>query len=496
MARPKLNPDKVKKVCPTCNIEFEVSFYKRNIQKFCSKTCSCNNEEIKEKNRSGVKKAFDDKYGTHPMKTEEGISNLKNSISNKYGVEWISKKSGWYDTVKSNNLKKHGIEHYNNAEKAKITRKKWSNEFTNDIKRRTKSTKYKKHYDYLMELFKENNLKFLCKIEDYKGYAVEHEYNFECSECNRLFVNTIDHPERVFCNCCHPEKIDTLEEKFYKFLTDELPKNVIITRRDRTILVGKELDFYIPSMKIAFELNGLYWHSDAGGSINKNYHLNKTKACMYHGIKLIHIFENEWNYKEEIVKSYIRSLLNITRNVISFNANECLIKEVEFKEKVEFLNMNDLQGEDKSTIALGLYNNDILVSLMTFKTTKNYNWELMRYCNKIDTVIVGGASKLFSYFINNVKFTQIVSYSDRRYFDGDIYNKLGFKFVGYTPPNYYYIVNKYKDLKHRMSYQKHKLPKLLEVFDINLSEWSNMKNNGYDRIWDCGNSKFIYTNPH
>jgi hypothetical protein len=120
----------------------------------------------------------------------------------------------------------------------------------------------------------------------------------------------------------------------------------------------------------------------------------------------------------------------------------------------------------------------------------------MRFCNDLNTVVIGGASKLFSYFINNYKYKQIVSYSDRRYFNGDIYNTLGFKFTGFTPVNYYYIVNKYKDLRHRMSFQKHKLSKLLKEYNSDLSEWENMKNNGYDRIWDCGNSKFLYINPH
>lgn len=497
MARTKTTPETVKKVCPTCNNEFELSYYKRNRQMFCSKKCSANNELIKDKNRKGVLKTFEDKYGTHPMKTEQGLNNLKRSILNKYGVDWISKKDGWYNKVKENNLTKYGIEHYNNIEKIKESLKSRSKEDLDEINDKIKATKFKNHYESLQELFKSNNILMECKFEEYKGYHFDFIYKFKCLKCNRNFESTVYKPHKVFCKHCNPDKIDSIENRFLTFLNEVLPKDTIIKHRDRTILVGKELDIYIPNKKVAFELNGLYWHSENGKGIKKNYHLNKTKACAWHGIKLIHIFENELSDKEDIVKSVIRNILNINDGVIKIYARECEIREVVNKDKNEFLNRNHLQGEDKSTVKFGLYYNNELVSLMTFRKTsrfdKDSDWELMRFCNKLNTAVIGGASKLFAYFINNFEYKQIVSYSDRRYFSGEIYTKLGFKFTGFTCPNYYYIINNYKDLRHRMSYQKHKLVKLLTKYDETLSEWENMKNNGYDRIWDCGNSKFLFT---
>jgi hypothetical protein len=43
-----------------------------------------------------------------------------------------------------------------------------------------------------------------------------------------------------------------------------------------------------------------------------------------------------------------------------------------------------------------------------------------------------------------------------------------------------------------MSCQKHKLNKLLDIFDAEKSEYQNMLDNGFRRVWDCGNMKFIY----
>ena len=499
MARLKLNPDIIKKTCETCNTEFDVQFYKRNIQRFCSRKCSVNNVTVKDKNRTNVKKAFDEKYGTHPMKTPLGIQNLKSSILNKYGVDWVSKIDGWFDTVKKNNLIKYGTEIYTNNPQAKLTRLARGDKFNDDVYTRFKTTRQKNHYDKLVKFFTEKSLELLCDFKDYKGYHFSNIYKFKCCNCAKIFESSVYNLTGIFCNVCHPEKIDTFEENFYKFLISLIPNDVVVSRRNRTILLGKELDFYIAEKKLAFELNGLYWHSENGKGLTKHYHLNKTKACACHGVRLIHIFENEWNYKKNIVMSIIKNLIGCNTSNRRIFARNCEIREITASVKNEFLNRTHIQGKDTSTIKLGLFYENELVSVMTFSNNsrfdKSSDWELMRFSNSLNTNVIGGASKLFKHFIKNYKYKQIVSYSDRRYFTGKIYTTLGFKFAAYTTSNYYYIIDKYKDLQHRMSFQKHKLSKILKDYRPELSEWENMKNNGYDRIWDCGNSKFIFTNP-
>ena len=133
---------------------------------------------------------------------------------------------------------------------------------------------------------------------------------------------------------------------------------------------------------------------------------------------------------------------------------------------------------------------------MTFlksRFDKKIQHEMGRFCNKLGYKIHGGASKLFSYFLKNYNPTSIVSYSDRRYFDGQLYIALGFNFMGNTSPNGYYIIDNYQTIQNRICWQKHKLEKKLTTFDPNLSAWENMKNNGYDRIWDCGCGKWVWT---
>lgn len=496
MARTKKTPATVMKKCPTCNKNFTVSYYNRNRRTFCNKKCSNNNLDIKEKNKKTIKQVFDTRYGMHPMKTNEVKNNFKNSLISKYGVDAPSRIAGWYDKVKVTNLKNHGIENYNNAGKIKQTIANRTSAECVAINEKARKTKLKNHCSQITSQFTKNKIKMLTSLEEYTNHSFDFKYKFQCLECNRNFESTIYKPSTVFCRHCHPEKIDDIGARFFEFLSSVLPKNTVIHQHDRTVLHGKELDIYIPGMKVAFELNGLYLHSEHSNGIKKLQHLNKTKSCACYGIRLIHIFENELNEKEDIVKSVTMNILNLINDRIVVSVGECVVKEVETKEKNEFLNKNHLEGEDKSTVKLGLYRDDELVSLMTFRKTSRFNkdseWVVMRFCNKLNTSISGAAEVLFNYFKKTVNFKQVVSYSDRRFFSGQIYNKIGFNFVGYTAPNYYYIVNNYKNLKNRMSFQKHKLSKLLPYFDGTLSEWQNMKNNGYDRIWDCGSSKFIF----
>jgi hypothetical protein len=268
----------------------------------------------------------------------------------------------------------------------------------------------------------------------------------------------------------------------------EIYEGEILTS-DRKILKGKELDIVIPELKLAFEYNGLYWHSDSIKK-DKNYHINKTTQCFREGYRLVHIFESEWVNKQELVKSRIRNMFKLSKRI---HARKCIIKEVSSADSRVFLNENHIQGAVNGSVKLGLYFEESLVALMTFcksRYSNNTEYELLRYCNKINTAVVGGASKLFKHFIKSHNPKSIVSYSDLRWNTGDLYLKLGFEYSHSSKPNYWYF--KGLKLESRVKYQKHKLVNILEEFDPNLTEYQNMLNNGYKRIYDCGNEVFEY----
>ena len=258
---------------------------------------------------------------------------------------------------------------------------------------------------------------------------------------------------------------------------------------------NKEIDILIPELSIGIEYDGLKWHSDEFK--DKNYHLNKTEECKKLGIRLVHIFEDEWMNKKEIIKSIIRNIIGKTENKIY--ARKCIIQNVNDNEKKEFLEKNHIQGNVNSQINLGLYHDGERVSLMCIgkprinlgrKTSLEDEYELLRFCNKLNTNIVGGASKLFKYFITNYNPTLTTSYCDYRWSIGNMYKALGFTLSHHSQPNYYYIIG--NNRKNRFKYRKSELIK--EGFDPEKSEKEIMEERGIHRIYDCGSLVYIWKN--
>jgi hypothetical protein len=264
---------------------------------------------------------------------------------------------------------------------------------------------------------------------------------------------------------------------------------------DKKILNGAELDIYLPDFNIAIEYNGLYWHSEKQGK-HKNYHLDKTNLCIKNNIRLIHIFSDEWRTKKTIIKDRILNLLGMKVNKIY--ARKCKIVILTKDEKSNFLNNYHLQGNDKSTIYLGLKYNNELVSLITFgklrkilgnKINNIDEYEIYRYCS---LNVIGGFSKLLNYFIKTYNPNKIITYSDRNWSPSNehcFYGKIGFEYLGVTKPNYWYT-KKYTKREHRYNFRKNKLIEL--GFDKTKTENQIMYELGYDRIWDTGNLKFVY----
>jgi len=258
-----------------------------------------------------------------------------------------------------------------------------------------------------------------------------------------------------------------------------------IIENDYSILGTKELDIYLPDHKLAIEFNGLFWHSERANK-DKNYHINKTIECEKQGIHLIHIFEDEWLIKQDIVKSIIKANLKINDRIIY--GRKCEIEKI--KDCKDFLNNNHIQGNSAASIKYGLYYEDELVSVLTFgksRFNKKYDWEILRFANLKNTKVIGSFAKLLKAF-ERENNGSIITYSDRRYFNGSIYRNNGFNELDKTKPGYYYTDYKYR--YNRQKFMKHKLNKLLENFDPILTEWENMQLNGWDRIWDCGNHAF------
>lgn len=434
------------------------------------------NKKIQSKHRKTLLKNYNVNV---PLKSEIIREKQKQTCLKKYGTEFSSSNIDVKETRRSTCIKRYGV---NSVFENLLIKEK--------IKKSCKIFNYNQLNNRLIT----NNIKCLFSLEEYTKSEYHIKYPFKCIVCNTEFMDRCSHGRIPRCLKCYPIQNNSLmEHELQKFLMDS---SYTIIKNDREILNGKELDIYIPSKNIAIELDGLYWHSELSGKKNKFYHLNKTKACESKGIKLIHIFEDEWLNKQDIVKSKLLHVLNHDKNKIY--ARKCIIKEIQSNISVEFLNKYHIQGSDKSSIRLGAFYNNELVAVMTFgklrlalgnRITKIDEYEMYRFCTNKNVIGIGG--KLLSHFIKNYNPIKIISYADRRYsnIDATFYTKLGFSLIKETTPNYWYMRN-YRQREYRFNYIKHSLKNKLNLYDPLLTEWENMQINGYDRIWDCGNLKY------
>lgn len=283
----------------------------------------------------------------------------------------------------------------------------------------------------------------------------------------------------VCCETCNPlysNQESSGERKLREFISS------IYDGKVEKLQIVKEIDVYLPELKLGFEYNGIRWHSEAVQK-PKNYHKEKTELFESHGIHLIHIYEDDAIYKKDIIESRIKNLLKINPNKIF--ARKCSIKEISSKEHEDFMENNHIQGKVTSKIRLGLFYKEELVSCMSFsvpRMNKKYEYELLRFANKLNTSVVGGASKLFSYFIKNHNPSSIISYADRSWSKGKLYESLGFKYEGKTDPNYSYIIKGIR--QDRFKFRKSELVK--QGFDESKTEKEIMMEREIMRIYDSG----------
>jgi len=323
-----------------------------------------------------------------------------------------------------------------------------------------------------------------------------HLHSWKCNKCGKEFKQIWNSIQQGFlCPGCFPRQPGkSLQEEELKKFIKEL--GFITIDNDRNIISPYELDIVIPEKNIAIEYCGLYWHSyEKLLEYNKTkepkkYHLNKLNRCIEIGYNLITIFEDEWLLKKEITKNKLKYILG-KNNLIKINGRHCIIKEIDSKTKNNFLNSNHIQSSDSSVIKLGAFYKDELVSVMTFShgniskgsRAKDKIWELNRFCVRNDCYVIGIASKLLTYFKRNYDWEEIFSYADRRWSSGKLYEKLGFDLVSYTYPNYWYIEG--LNRLHRFNLRKK------ERDPSYISETILRRSEGYLKIFDCGNLKFV-----
>lgn len=347
----------------------------------------------------------------------------------------------------------------------------------NDARRRnTKANSLLSDRDELINLYSNNTLDEIAKTVGTTKATVSRWFKI-----HQIETKPSNSYERKI------KKISNEENSLYEYVSSVY--NGEIQQSNRSILNGKELDIYIPDQKIAIEYNGLYshhykpWENKDCLIKGPKYHLNKTIECDKNGIQLLQFYSDEWNLKRVIIQNIIKSKLNLNKKIY---ARSCEIIEVDRYSKNSFLNEYHLQGEDKSSIKLGLVYKNNIIAIMTFaksRFNKHYDWELTRYCVKGDISVTGGFSKLLTYFKTQYKGS-IISYADRRYSNGNVYLKNGFNLIHINTPSYYYVDKNFLRRVNRMNFQK----KNIGAYEC--TEYEKAREMGFEKIWDCGSLAF------
>ena len=472
---------------------------KTNLKKYGSKA-PAGNREIQEK----IKKTTFEKYGIKNIFQDK--EKIQKSIKDKYGVGNVMQVESVKERLKKTNLAKYGVEYSAAAkdiiEKRGVTNKeKYGNICSLQGKEQQTIIREEKRKVFWNTLLNSNRLKEvaipLFTIEEYRNTVDEKgqtiNYPWKCTKCGNSFEDYIANGKIPRCPFCYPPLIQGIMEKdLADWIKYEFP-TIKIIKNTRKIISPMELDIYLPDYNLAIEFDEIYWHCEnsTGGKRDSSYHIGKTKRCEEKGITLIHIWDNEWYEKKEVVKSIIKSKLGLLTKI---GARQCVLKGVSSEDSKIFLNENHIQGYAPASIRYGLYYKDELVCFIAIAKNrfKINTYEIVRFVNKIGIQVMGGLSKLWKEVKKVLPQDYIlVSYVDLRYFIGKSNEILGLKYSHTNPPSYHYTKD-YKTLLNRMGYQKSLLKKKLFTYDPQLTEWSNMQLNGYDRIWDCGT--VVYTN--
>lgn len=460
------------KKCDTCGTNV-VGFNQRTktYGSFCSSKCAHASDAVREKTKTTCLKKFGvtSNLCLPENKKKETETKLK-----KYGVAFYTQTEEYRQRCKETCLNKYGVD---SASKSQIVKDKIDE--TNYRKYGRKRSSQIHIPDNVMWL-KDDKQEMSRWFNDLKMPVTEIAaiLGVNHSQLCVHFKNNlgIDITRHI---------VSMHERQISDFLTSA---GIVHTLSNRSIISPKELDIVIEDQKIAIEINGLAWHSELRGK-DKHYHINKSLLCKDKGYRVIHIWTTEWDNQQDLVKSRLLSILGQNKSIM---ARKCQISEISAIEASAFLQKNHIQGDCVASVKIGLTFSNQLVAIMTFgksRYAKSVEWELIRYCSLAGVNVIGGAGKLFSSFKSKYLPSSVISYCDRRWNSGKLYEKIGFTLSHTTSPNYWYT-KKYTALESRIKFQKHKLVNLLPKFNPVISEWENMVANGYDRVWDCGN--FVY----
>lgn len=278
-------------------------------------------------------------------------------------------------------------------------------------------------------------------------------------------------------------KVSRGQRQVFNFVKDFCADAMLEYPLDRYLL-----DIYIPSKKVAIEFNGWYWHCDVANRPEITY--EKYNLCVARGIRLIVVWDFDWDQKRDIIEAKLSSVLGVTKGRLY--ARDCkVVDNFSNRIKSDFLSLKHLQGDDQAIYWIGLFSDGACVAIMTFRKSRdNLSIELSRYAGEV----VGGFSRLLKHAIPKLcemGYDCIFSFSDNSLSDGNLYSSNGWELVSDGKPDYRVVYD--GRCYHKSSFTKENIKrKFPEVYNESLTEFQMEDKIPAYRIWDCGKKKWKY----
>lgn len=527
-------------VCYVCKTIVKMRIdgrYRNTFPTFCSSECASSEQTVKQKRRNTNKQRYGsenvlqsqtikqqatqkhiERFGVdNPLKSPHVRQQINQTNLERYGVEEVGSSEQIRDKIKQTTLEKYGVENvmYDQMFREQIAQTNLERYgYINPLHdhQRIRSAfyaKYGRYYPLQVDKIKQkmqqtmqqrygdshsHTSKVRHSIEKLKTKQWLIEQYLTQRKTTPQIANDLGVAESTVLKYLHEHEIEINknsqgEEQLALFL-QHCGQEVI--RNTRNVISPKEIDIFLPDHSLAIEYDGVFWHSELNGK-DKRYHLQKSVECGDTDIRLIHVFDTEWLFQTDIVKSRLRSILGLNQTIA---ARKCSVAKIDAITANDFYQQTHIQGGCNSSLNYALYYNNQIVAVMSFGRSRyasKYQYELLRFCNCLNTNVVGGATKLFQAFRRDKAPRSVVSYSDLRWNTGTLYRQLGFNYSHTSSPNYQYFKPKQPEVLYsRVTFQKHKLKDKLQNFDPNKTEWKNMIDHGYDRIWDCGNDVYVW----
>jgi hypothetical protein len=480
--------------------DFKTKLKKTSLEKYGVEHFSSSDVVKKKRKESYIKR-----YGVdHPSKDDSVKSSTKKTNLERYGVEYASQSNEVKERVKDTNQERYGFDSHLSSpdirkriESTNLERYGHITPSMNeDVRQKTRNTNKEKYGSIWVSqrFLSEYALGILNDTKRLKEHYDEFDSITEAASDIDVSMSTYARTlKEQNIEIKYPANVMTMGHKQLKEFIEYLGvEEQDISHNDRTVLGnGKEVDIFIKSHGICIEYNGWYWHSDLYKKWK--YHQDKTLQSVNNDYKMIHVWEYDWNNpaKREVIKKKIGAMLGKADRVY---ARKCEFRMIDNDEAKEFYEHNHIQGHKHSLNHYGLVEKDTgeLVSVLSvsYKSKKDNIVDISRYATSKS--VVGGFSKLLKRMFEDMNPSVVETFCSLDYGTGAMYEKTGFDKVGVTNPNYKYV--KYGKTISRQQAMKHRLNDLLENFDPELSEYDNMTNHGFFRVYDAGSIKYVLGN--